>query len=73
MTLTGHLRFPFSTGSIHDIDLEVMVDVLKYLRKLGSTGGFKNLFASETDPGAPVQTDEEIMHALLQLVSERPP
>ncbi|KAJ7913769.1 GMC oxidoreductase [Mycena leptocephala] len=80
MTLTGHLRFPFSTGSIHavsadpttqpaidphyfeqDIDLEVMVDVLKYLRKLGSTGGFKNLFASETDPGALVQTDEEIM------------
>ncbi|KAJ7899742.1 hypothetical protein B0H13DRAFT_2336897 [Mycena leptocephala] len=44
-----------------DIDLEVMVDVLKYLRKLGSTGGFKNLFASETDPGALVQTDEEIM------------
>ncbi|KAJ6529535.1 GMC oxidoreductase [Mycena vulgaris] len=80
MTLTGHLRFPFSTGSIHaasadptaqpaidphyfeqGIDLEVMVDVLKYLRKLGSTGGFKDLFASETDPGAPVQTDEEIM------------
>ncbi|KAJ7088106.1 GMC oxidoreductase [Mycena epipterygia] len=80
MTLTGHLRFPFSTGSIHaasadptaqpaidphyfeqDIDLEVMVDVLKFLRKLGSTGGFKNLFASETDPGALVQTDEEIM------------
>ncbi|KAF8158651.1 GMC oxidoreductase [Mycena galopus ATCC 62051] len=80
MTLTGHLRFPFSTGSIHatsadptaqpvidphyfeqDIDLEVMVDVLKYLRKLGSTGGFKDLFASETDPGASVQTDEEIM------------
>ncbi|KAJ7737987.1 alcohol/choline dehydrogenase, partial [Mycena metata] len=46
---------------VKDSDLEVMVDVLKYLRKLGSTGGFKDLFASETDPGALVQTDEEIM------------
>ncbi|KAJ6451743.1 GMC oxidoreductase [Mycena sanguinolenta] len=82
MTLTGHLRFPFSTGSIHatsadptaqplidphyfeqDIgsDLEVMVDVLKYIRKLGGTGGFRDLFASETDPGASVQANEEIM------------
>ncbi|KAJ7872785.1 GMC oxidoreductase [Mycena olivaceomarginata] len=44
-----------------DFDLQVMVGVLKFLRKLGNTGGFKDLFAAETDPGAAVQTDEEIM------------
>ncbi|KAJ7787676.1 GMC oxidoreductase [Mycena olivaceomarginata] len=44
-----------------DFDLQVMVSVLKFLRKLGNTGGFKDLFAAETDPGAAVQTDEEIM------------
>ncbi|KAJ7090131.1 GMC oxidoreductase [Mycena epipterygia] len=44
-----------------DFDMQVMVSVLKFLRKLGNTGGFKDLFATEADPGAAVQTDEEIM------------
>ncbi|KAJ7432159.1 GMC oxidoreductase [Mycena latifolia] len=44
-----------------EFDIQVMVNVLRFMRKLGDTGGFKNLFASEADPGAAVQTDQEIM------------
>ncbi|KAJ6522467.1 alcohol oxidase [Mycena capillaripes] len=45
-----------------DFDLQVMVRVLKFLRQLGKTGGFKELFAAEADPGAAVQTDEDIIN-----------
>ncbi|KAJ6595081.1 GMC oxidoreductase [Mycena vulgaris] len=44
-----------------DFDMQVMLNVLKFVRKLGATGGFKELFASEADPGSAVQTDQEIM------------
>ncbi|KAF8173186.1 GMC oxidoreductase [Mycena galopus ATCC 62051] len=44
-----------------DIDIQVLISVLKFLRKLATTGGFKDLFASEADPGVAVQTDQEIM------------
>ncbi|KAJ7085972.1 GMC oxidoreductase [Mycena crocata] len=44
-----------------DFDMTVMVHVLKFVRKLGNMGGFKDLFAAEADPGMSVQTDEEIV------------
>ncbi|KAJ7617144.1 GMC oxidoreductase, partial [Roridomyces roridus] len=48
-----------------DFDLENLVSVLKFLRKLGNTGGFKDLFAAEIDPGASVQTDEQIKEYII--------
>ncbi|KAJ6496059.1 GMC oxidoreductase [Mycena sanguinolenta] len=44
-----------------EFDIQSLVNVLKFLRKLANTGGFKDLFAVEIDPGAAVQSDEEIM------------
>ncbi|KAJ7631467.1 hypothetical protein B0H17DRAFT_962440, partial [Mycena rosella] len=62
-----------------DFDIQVMASVLKFIRKLRGTGGFKgthsnprarpktqcniphtDLFASEADPGAAIQTDQEM-------------
>ncbi|KAF7362949.1 GMC oxidoreductase [Mycena venus] len=47
-----------------DFDLQAMVSTLKFLRQLGNTGGFKGieLLGAEADPGAAVQTDEEIIN-----------
>ncbi|KAJ7784188.1 GMC oxidoreductase [Mycena metata] len=48
-----------------DFDLQSLVSTLKFLRKLGDTGGFKDLFVSEADPGAGVQTDQEIIDYII--------
>ncbi|TDL20220.1 alcohol oxidase [Rickenella mellea] len=44
-----------------DFDLHVLVGTLKFLRKLSQTGGFRDLFAAEADPGVGVQTDAQII------------
>ncbi|KAF7375393.1 GMC oxidoreductase [Mycena sanguinolenta] len=44
-----------------EFDIQSLVSVLKFHRKFANTGGFKDLFAAEIDPGTAVQTDEEIM------------
>lgn len=63
-----HLRFTYDTlfevltdHPLHlVIDLEVLTESVKFARKLATTGGFANVLGAEADPGADVQTDDQI-------------
>ncbi|KAJ7061697.1 GMC oxidoreductase [Mycena amicta] len=43
-----------------DFDLEVLVHTLKFLRRLAGTEDFKDILATEVDPGIDVQSDDAI-------------
>ncbi|KAK0219879.1 hypothetical protein IW262DRAFT_1460990 [Armillaria fumosa] len=53
----------------HDIDLQGLVDMVKYTRKLCDTAPFKDFLAAEVVPGPEVQTDEEIITWLKKAIS----
>ncbi|KAF9518736.1 GMC oxidoreductase [Hydnum rufescens UP504] len=44
-----------------DLDLKVLLLGMKTMRKLGATGGFKDLFAAEIDPGSSYSTDDQLI------------
>jgi len=43
-----------------DFDLEAVVAALKFSRKIAQTGAFAEIVAAEVDPGADVQTDDQL-------------
>ncbi|KAK0489555.1 hypothetical protein EDD18DRAFT_1189845 [Armillaria luteobubalina] len=53
----------------HDIDLQGLVDMVKYTRKLCDTAPYKNFLAAEVVPGPEVQTDQEITAWLKKAIS----
>ncbi|KAF4586355.1 hypothetical protein EYR38_010631 [Pleurotus pulmonarius] len=44
----------------NDVDLDIMVDAVKYARKVVTTDALKDVVRAEVSPGASVKTDEEI-------------
>ena len=45
----------------HEFDAQVLVDVLKYMQKLGKTAPFSNLIAAQNLPDPSTQTDDELL------------
>ena len=44
-----------------DFDTQVLLDVLKFLQKLGQSAPFSNLVAVQTSPDPTSQTDEDLV------------
>jgi choline dehydrogenase-like flavoprotein len=44
----------------NEVDIEMMLDAIKFVRKVGETGPLGAIGRSELLPGAEVQTDEEL-------------
>ncbi|KAG7448430.1 alcohol oxidase [Guyanagaster necrorhizus] len=53
----------------HDIDLQGLIDMVKYIRKICDTAPYKDVLAAEVVPGPEVQTDEEIIAWLKKALS----
>ncbi|PBK94871.1 alcohol oxidase [Armillaria gallica] len=53
----------------HDIDLQGLVDMVKYVRKLCDTAPYKDILAAEVVPGPEVRTDDEITTWLKKALS----
>jgi len=44
-----------------DIDLQLMLELFKRMRRIAQVAPFKDMIAKELNPGAEVQTDEQII------------
>ncbi|KAK0203886.1 GMC oxidoreductase-domain-containing protein [Desarmillaria ectypa] len=53
----------------HDIDLQGLVDMVKYIHKICDTAPFKDVLAAEVIPGPEVRTDDEITAWLKKAIS----
>jgi len=60
--LSGHLSILRAVRilTLRGVDLEAAVAALKFSRKIAQTGAFADIVAAEVDPGADVQTDDQL-------------
>ena len=51
------------------VDLDTLLEVVKYVRKLAEVSPFKDLIVGEVNPGPNVTTDEQLIGAFPPIMS----
>lgn len=62
---------PALDGNIlgEEVDLDIMVEIFKFTRALGSVEPFKNIIAKEANPGPTVSTDDQVKEHICENIS----